>query len=229
MASPVVETTAESNTTSAGANHTVTMPSGIVAGDLVVVCMNIGSTSATINALAGWTELLDEGVSNGLFIAYQFATGSISNPTFVSSANTRDATISYRISGAIDPALRAPEIGTTATGTSVNPNPPSVTPTGGSKDYLAIALAGMAGEFADDDTWHTGTPANYTNRLGKSCGTVGTNLGGIIVTAQRQFTGTSEDPGTFTITSAAWRAQTVIVHPALTSDGITMASIGTVR
>ncbi len=218
MASPVVAATNESSTTTAGTNHTVTLPTGINARDLLVVCMNKGSTSASINALAGWTEILDEAVANGLFIAYRWATGGDSNPTFVSSASTRDATISFRITGAIDPAVQAPEdAAATATGTSTTPNPPSISPTGGSKDYLFIAMFGMAGEFADDDAWVTASPSGYTptDPLSKACGTVGTNLGGIVAAASRQATTDTEDPGTFTATSAAWRAQTIAIHPAL--------------
>lgn len=212
MAFPVIETTNTSATTTAGTSHTVSLPSGIQAGDLLIILMNIGSTSATINALAGWNELLDEGVANGLVVFWRKATGGDSNPTFTSSASTRDASISLRISGAIDPTVRAPQIGTTAATT----NPPSVTPSQGDQDYLAIAMVGSSGEQADDGTYVTAFPTNYSlANLQKTCGTVGTNLGGCVGCAARQITTASAiDPGAFSVSEAASRAQTIIVHPA---------------
>lgn len=216
MASPVIETTATSATATEGTNHVVTLPASIAAGDLILVCMVIGSTAATLNAHADYTELLDENSAVGLKILYRWAAGGESNPTFVSSANTRDATCSFRISGAENPATRTPEIGTTATGSSVNPNPPSLTPTGGSKDYLFITFCGSAGEQADDGTYCTAFPTNYNlANLEKTCGVAGTNLGGMIAAAGRQLTTAGpEDPGTFTVSeNNTWRAQTIVIHP----------------
>ena len=216
MAFPSIGTTAESSTNTAGTSHVVTLPTGIVAGNLILICMDIGSTSATLNAHADYTELLDEAVANGLKILYRWAAGGETNPTLTSSASTRDATITFRISDAEHPSVRAPEIGTTATGTSATPDPPAVTPTGGAKDYLWIAFFGSAGEEVDDDTWANTPPTSYTPSppLQKSCGTAGANLGGLIGAASRQLNATTDNPATFGIdVSAAWRAQTIAVHP----------------
>lgn len=212
---PVVEATAESSVNTAGTSHAVTLPAGMVESDLILITMDIGSTSATLNALTDWSEILDEASANGLKILRYTGTGVPSNPTFTSSASTRSASIAWRISGA-DKSV-TPQIGTTATGTSTTPDPPSVTPSAGSKPYLFIAFYGAAGEEADDDTWSDTPPTNYgpTPPLQKACGTAGTNLGGLIAAASRQLTtGSAEDPGTFAKdVSAAWRAQTIIVHP----------------
>jgi len=215
---PVVAATNESTTSTAGTSHIVSLPTGITAGDLLLVCLDKGSTSATVDALAGWTELLDEASANGLYIAYRKADGSEgSTITLTTSASTRSAEITFRITGAQDPAIQPPEIGTTATGTSATPDPPAAVMTGGSKDYLVIAFAGMAGEEADDDTWGNTPPTNYspTPPLQKTGGTVGTNLGALAIAAYRQLTASSENPGTFGVdVSAAWRAQTITIHPA---------------
>lgn len=214
MAFPTVQTTAETAVSTAGTSHAITLPSGIAAGDLTLLVTDIGSTSATFNALANWTELLDEASANGLKIIYYSGADIPSAPTFTSSASTRSATIAYRISGAEVPATQAPQIGTTATGSSVNPNPPAVTPTGGAKDYLWIALFGRDGEEADDDTWVTAAPSGFTNLLQKACGVAGTNLGGMIASAEQQLNAASLDPGTFTCATGGWRAQTIAIHPA---------------
>jgi hypothetical protein len=216
VAFPVVEGVSESSTNTAGTSHAVTLPANIAESDLVLIIMDIGSTAATLNALTGWTELLDENVANGLKIIWYTGSGVPSNPTFTSSASTRSACIAYRISGA-DKTV-TPQIATTATGTSATPNPPNSATPPSTKDYLFIAFFGQAGEEADDDTWVNTPPTNYTPSppRQKSCGTAGTNLGGKIGAAERQLnTGSAQDPGTFGVdVSAAWRAQTIIVHPA---------------
>ena len=75
----------------------------------------------------------------------------------------------------------------------------------------------MAGEEADDDTWGNTPPTNYTPSppRQKACGTAGTNLGGLILAAERALTtGSAENPGTFGVdVSAGWRAQTIMIHP----------------
>ena len=216
MAAPTVQTTAESATTTAGTSHTVTMPSGVAAGDLLVI---IGSgVTATTYSLANWTELMDENVNRGILVYVRQADGSEGASVSISSVgSTKPAWIAYRISGAADPGVTAPTLGTTATGTSTTPDPPNCNP-GVSNDYLAIAFYTLAGEEADDDTWTTAAPASYTNLLQKTAGVAGTNISAAIAAAQRQLTAvSSEDPGTFTtVTSVsnAWRAQTLMIPEA---------------
>jgi hypothetical protein len=218
MASPVVQEAIESSTPTAGTTHTVTLPIA-TAGQLLIIILDKGSTAATINAHASLTELLDENAGNGLYIAYRWMDGTEpASYDLISSAITRSAQIAYRISGAENPSTTAPQIGTTATGTSATPDPPASAAPPSSKDYLFIAFAGMAGEELDDDTWGNTPPSSYTPSppRQKACGTAGTNLGGLILSAERAFTtGVAENPGTFGVdVSAAWRAQTIIVHPS---------------
>lgn len=232
MASPVVEEAVESATpTTAATSHTCTLPTA-TANQLLLVIADKGSTAATITDDGGLTELLDENSANGLYIAYKQMDGTEpASITLTTSASTRLVEIAYRISGAENPATQAPEIATTGTGTSATPDPPNLAaPAAGSKDYLYIAFAGMAGEEADDDTWGNTPPTNYTPSppRQKSCGIVGTNLGGLILSAERALTsGAAEDPGTFGVdVSAAWRSQTIRVHPGapiLAWDEVVMA------
>jgi hypothetical protein len=191
---PVIESTAESSVNTAGTSHAVTLPGSIAAADLVLIIMNIGSTSATLNALTDWGEILDEASANGLKILRYTGAGVPSTPTFTSSGSTRSASIACRISNANKSIT--PQIGTTSTGTSATPDPPASAAPPSTKDYLFIAFAGMAGEEADDDTWGNTPPTNYTPNppLQKSCGTAGTNLGGLILAASRQLnTGSAQD------------------------------------
>lgn len=220
MAFPVVEGTAETAVTSAGTSHAITLPASIAGTDMVLILMDIGSTSATLNTLTDWGEILDESSANGLKILVYTGAGVPGNPTFTSSASTKSASIAYRISGA--EKTITPEIGSTGSGSSVNPDPPAVTPTGpangGAKDYLWLTMFGRAGEEADDDTWTTAAPSGFTNLLQIACGTVGTNLGGMVAASQLQFPASSLDPGTFTCATGAWRAQTIVVHPTTVAE-----------
>lgn len=241
MASPVVAQVVENSTNTAGTNHTINHPT-VVAGQLWLIILDKGSTSATVNAHADWTELLDEASANGLYIAYRWTTGGEgASTTLVTSASTRTASHVYRITGAENPATQAPQIGTTSSGTSATPDPPASAAPPSSKDYLFIAFFGAAGEEADDDTWSDTPPTNYTPSppRQKACGVAGTNLGGMIAAAERALTtGVAENPGTFAKdVSVAWRAQTITVHPAasvtnfqtLSATGVGVASISDVE
>lgn len=218
MAFPVIQATNKSSTNTAGTSHAVSLPASIVAGELLLIILDKGSTSASFNTLTGWTEIVDEAAANGITVWARQADGAEgATVTFTSDANTRSAEISFRISGAQLLATQAPELSTVATGTSTAPNATTCTPTGGAKDYLWITFAGMAGEEADDDTWANTPPSNYlpSPPLQKSCGTAGTNLGGLICAASRTLNAASEDAGAFDVdSSAAWRAYTIAVHPA---------------
>lgn len=216
MTAPTVQSTAEDATTTAGTSHVVTKPSGTTSGDLWLI---VGATqvAATFDALAGWNELVDDSTSNvGTKALYRVCDGSEgSTVTFTSAASVKYAGVGYRITGFS--AVQAPQVSTQTAATSTTPNPGTVTPTGGTKDYLFIAFFGQIGEEADDDTWVTGTPANYGNLSQKTSGTAGaTTTNCQVGAAYRTASVSSEDPGTFTTAqSLAWRAYTVAVHPGV--------------
>jgi hypothetical protein len=213
MAFPVIDASAETAVATAGTSHAITLPAG--SGGLLLCILAKGVATAGINAHADWSELLDEpaATTNGLYIAYS-TTAAGSTSTLVSDAATRSATIVHRISNASPPHLQAPQIGTTASGASVSPDPPAVTPTGGAKDYLWIACFSRSGEEADDDTWTTAAPTGFDGLLQKACGIAGSNLGGMIAVAKDEVNASTLNPGVFTCATGTWRAQTIAVHPA---------------
>lgn len=218
MAFPaVVGTPTESSLNTAGTSHVVSLPALNTNGNLVLVLIDKGSTAGTFNALAGWTELLDENLGNGIAILYRVVDGTEgATITLTHTTSTKGAYIVYEISGAENPATQAPQLSTVATGTSNAPNPSTCTPTGGAKDYLWIAMFGSAGEEADDDTWSNTSPTNFTPSppRQKSCGTTGVNLGGLIASAEFASNAASMDPGAFSNDqSFAWRAYTIAIHP----------------
>jgi hypothetical protein len=127
---------------------------------------------------------------------------------------------SYRIVGAADPAVQAPEALSTAyitSGTSIDP--PSLTPTGGAKDYLWLAVSGWRGATLTA----TGNPTNYTNAIeGNSGGTATT--GTRLRSLRRELNAASEDPSAFTLSAASDRrlGVTIAVHPPIPSVDITV-------
>ena len=92
-----------------------------------------------------------------------------------------------------------------AAASSTAPNPASLTPSGGSANYLWLAVF-----HAGSNQPATGYPTNYTN--GQTIGIA--SSGSATASAQRALTASSEDPGAFTIaSSAAWAAYTVAIKP----------------
>jgi hypothetical protein len=215
VASPaVVGTPTETANATEATNNVINHATG-GATDLHILVICKGK-NVSINAHGDWSELLDEtGFVGGFYVAYHYGTLGTSS-TLVASGVTRTAAIAYLISGAENPATQAPQVGTTASGSSTTPDPPTTTPTGGAKDYLWIAACTRAGEEADDDTWATASPTNFLPNppLQKACGIAGTNLGGIVAAASFGSNAASMNPATFTIATGAWRAQTIAVHPA---------------
>lgn len=210
MAFPVVETTATSGEGANTTSHTVTLPSGIVSGDLIVLCFacdDLGGAIA-VSWPAGYNEIFDTS-SQGthLSVAWRLADGGEgANITVTTNNSETSSHACYRISGqrGVSPPV---EVSAGATGSSVSPNPDSLTPTGGAKDYLWIAAHGHDGNLRTT----TGIGANYSSKVSTEVGTLG---GCGVGCAQRDLNAASEDPGVFTISvSDGWVAATVVVHP----------------
>ena len=215
MAFPAIGSTATTNGVTATTAPVVNLPSGIVAGQTLIVLIRVASAGA-IGWPAGWTELFDDAsdASNDqTACAWRKADGTEGATITLSSANAKFAAIAFRITGATDPTVTAPVFATLATGTSANPDPGSLTPAGGAKDYLWLAVGGWEGE----QTSPPGTfPANYTlSQIGADSGVAGSIATNCRVAgAGRQLNAATENPGTYTISvSDDWTATTIAVYP----------------
>lgn len=93
---------------------------------------------------------------------------------------------------------------TGSTGTSVNPDPPNLTPAAGSGNYLWLAMSVVSGQVTTSVYPYADNQANFDSINATN-----------IVTANRCTTtasGTSQDPGAFTVSSSlAWVAHTVAI------------------
>jgi len=199
-ATPVVEATNTSSEAIAVSSHSVALPAGIASGDELVVLF--GALTTTFVLPTGWTELYNSGsASPGLFVIRRVADGGEGATLTVTTGSARKSNhASYRISEAA-----AAEISAAATGSNANPDPPSLTPSGGALNYLWLAVEGH-----EDAKTISAYPANYTDGFQSAGANENT-----IASARRALNAASEDPGTFTISGAkAWRAVTIAVPPS---------------
>ena len=206
---PVVKATNTSRENTAVETHTINLPASIIAGDLLLAFYVIDGTSVP-ETPSGWTNFFSTGAQGAnIQGVYRDADGGEGDTVdFTSTSNAQEsAHVSYRISGAINPATQAPENSTATNGSSTAPDAASLTATGGAKNYLWIAVQGHDGLETT-----SGFPTNYVSTLSiESTGAGPVGVGA----AQRSLNTATEDTGAFTLSGiTGWIAHTVVVHPA---------------
>lgn len=201
-------------------NKVCNLPSGIVSGHLLVLILR-SAASDTHSTPNGWTALVLNNSADAsddvTSIWYRIADGLEGSTVTVScTAETWFAAICWRITGA-----RTPELSTTATGLSATPDPPSFTPSGGASDYLWLWLGGWEGTGTSPPS---GNPTNYSNPVGASGSTVVKVAG-----ASRQLGAASENPPSWTITSADdWSAWTLAVPSLVVNASAQLSGTATI-
>jgi hypothetical protein len=223
---PVVAATNTSATTTASTSHTVSLPTGISSGNLLIAMLSgyygSGGTGVDISWPSGWTEFFEQDADSGTLHlavagAYRQADGTEgASITVTTNLSVLAAHNSYRITGAANPATQPPQaaaVSYTSAGNTIDP--PSLTPTGGAKDYLWLAVAGWRRTGVN----YSSGPTNYTNRIeGNSGGYAnGTKLDSFM----RSLNASSENPGAITLNSSTPEVRagvTIAVHPAASVD-----------
>lgn len=98
---------------------------------------------------------------------------------------------------------------TEATGSSANPNSPSVTP------VTSGALVFSVAHMDDDDTTTSVTPTGYTNKAEINTGQASTSIGATTALASKEWSSGAEDPSAWTFgTIDSWAANTIAFRPA---------------
>lgn len=194
-----------SNTTS----HTISLPSSIVAGQLLVIGFVCNETP-TITAPSGFTKLVEKhetGASTSkLAIFYKTATGSEGSTVTATTGDARQsAHFSYRIGAQY---VEIPDTTAGSVGNNNEPNSGSLSPASGSQEYLWLSVTGNAGGQTT-----SGYPSGYTgNQI--------TNIGGgtfttTIRTCTKVATASSDDPGVYTVgATVRWIALTLAIRSA---------------
>jgi hypothetical protein len=189
----------------------VPLPGNLQAGDLLMMFITCerGETedhddTVTLTTPTGWTQRYHvQGSGNCRRAAcyYKVATGLEGSSVSVFANQSCDW---GAISIAVVDYTGTPE-SATATGTSVNPNPPSLTPSWGSDENLWIAAAHHLWSDLEESNEVPDLPTNFIGNLSANNLTVGF----------RMFTGSVLDPGTFTFAgNENYVAATVAVRKA---------------
>lgn len=211
---------AASNTiqgTSLGTNRAVTKPASTT-GDLVLVFVAHDQPSTTaITASTGWTAVGTAQVQ-GTNVIKAAVFGRVldgsGSDTLTISGTTQDYVISCLVVVAAEHRYTNATINTipvaaAVSSTNGNGDPPSLTPSGGSDDYLWI-VADVVDQTATSAI--TAVPANFT-QVTNATSSAGSTTAVIMATAYRRFTGSTLDPGTFTNPSRPWISYTIAIQP----------------
>lgn len=209
MPTPVIASTALSVTGNNTTSHAVTMPAGVVSGDLLIIFMGLDG-GGTLTWPSGFVELIDvaaQACHQG--VAYKVSDGTEgASITVTSTASEKSAHVCYRITG--QSLVTNPEVSSTANGENTLPNPPALTPTGGAKNYLWLVGWGGDGGTAFLTLF---APLSYSGSLTTSTVALGSCSVG---TAHRALNAASENPSTFQRAGVeGWIACVVAVHPGV--------------
>jgi hypothetical protein len=210
MAFPqVVGTPANSQSSAAATGHTLNLPSGITAGETLLLAVisrqQVAAGDVTVSGFTAEGSVL-QGTSVGLWIFTKTATGSEGATVAESQVASSQVTArAYRISGTSG-EIEATGVGSTS---NVNADPPNLDPAGwGTEDTLWMAFCGANSGNDDVSTW----PTSYT-----ATGSIFAGLSGrpTMGYGQRELAAASEDPSAFSFTAAQINvAMTVAIRPA---------------
>lgn len=214
MASPTDSARTGTNITTAGTSHSINTGSPS-AGDLVITHVRFAAAPGTIT-FAGHTQLASDSTDasdDTTNVYYRLCNGTEGSTNTLTTGNSvKLSATMWIVTGGEHPGIQPPQIAAVTIGTAANADPTTITPTGGSKDYLFITMLGM-----DHETATFTQPTSYVNLTQANSGTAGavaTNC--MIAGASQQKTASSENPGAWTSTAATtgWTAFTVAIHPA---------------
>lgn len=210
MAFPVVESVSSAaNGSTETEQLTVTAPSGIQDGDLLIVAYDNASEGTGV--LTGFTNIDGRAYASGMCRTwYKIADGESGNYTITWTNNSRACIVMARISG-VDPT--APYAGTpdyvALTSGSGDPNPPLLSGVP-ADDYLWLAIGHSEGKRAPMTA-----PTNYTSGVEvETSGGGNPNRHCTLHLAHRNLNATSENPGIFDAgNQEEWAAITIPIRP----------------
>lgn len=171
MTVPTIRATNELTGAAAGTNHTVPLPAGFVAGDLLVVSLEWRGTGITLSTPpSGWLAVENEPGSNINECVYQkTAAGGDSNPVFVLSSSTSACGQSIAITtGTFDTGSPINVSDIVENGSSVNNTSPSITTT--VDDCLLLFFGACVGAITfTPDALMSELQESASNEPGNNC------------------------------------------------------------
>lgn len=193
-----------------------TLPSGNV-GDLLMLFIGSPRVDGTLVEPTGWTELADYAsdgsLTDGARLGVYYKVADNAETTLDPSTNTSQnvGMCVIRFSGA-----GTPQVSALAKGNDANPDPASLTPSGGSKKYKWLTAVAVSAprSFSDDADNYTYEIEGTSNGIGVNTDNTNVNLARVRV-CHRDLEAASDDPNTSTIAaSARWVAATIAIPPA---------------
>ena len=171
-------------------------PSGVVAGDLVLLLVQVREAAAVPDTPAGFTSL--GGINGFIRFYYRVATSSLSGNFSITTGDETGSNITattIRIIGADSIALSSAVLHNSTT-----PNSPNLShPWASNAEVLWLAIfGGMRGENAYSASAY---PANYSGGFIEQSGGW---MFGMFGYAQRQLVAASEDPGAYTLNQSIY-------------------------
>lgn len=164
MTAPTPNGRSGGTNTTASTSQPITLPAGVVAGELLIVeiCFYSGATTGmSVSATSGWSIAYSSLPSSniGLAVLTKTATGSDAL-TVTTGSSCKSSHNSYRYPTGCTVA----GISTATTGSGLTPAPDagSVTPAAGSNDYAYHAFAGVQGTSSTQSTF-SAAPSGYSN------------------------------------------------------------------
>lgn len=199
---PQVQATSQGSSSSSTTSHTVTLPSGVVDGDLLIV-MFAPSFPEDITWPGGWVELYDVGMPGDPgagAVAWKSASSEGADITVTSADAVTAGWIVYRIDGW---SGNAPEAGTAVASSSApDPDPPSLSPSWGAADTLWLV------PLATDGSTPSAAPSGFTNLLSETATNSDQH------SAEDENNTATYDPGTYTNASDQHVVNTIAIEPA---------------
>ena len=196
MTAAVVNTSVYADST-ATASQVVTLPASIVAGNLLLMFITLGSAGGgSITTPSGWTQLAINTVNWTGAILYKTATGSEGASVTITTTIRTAAAVCYQINAwAGTPAVSVAK--NASSGASITPN--AITPSWGSASDLFIEAVMAGGDEAPISSYSSGYGSPVASNAGNFC---------LAATAIKSATETTETPGAITMkyseASVAW-------------------------
>ena len=191
------------------------MPATLDAGDLIVAFV---WSPLNITNPSGWTALHNSTfrMRGGCFAKISDGTEDGGTVDFVTESGKVLGAHVFRVTGWLNTTIAAGAQISTANGDSGTPDPASLTPTGGNKQYLWFAVACHNNPAAATDG-----PDGFSAVISSTI-SGGGNGSLSLHTCRLAEAASSKDPTSFTVPTGganAWNVNTVAIYPPLSGGG----------
>lgn len=195
---PQVQTNATSTEESATSQHDISMPSGIVSGDLLFAFATLGATAINpLDTPSGWRQLFHIFDASSCSAGYyRIADGTEGAGIQLQTYKTDlSAHVALRVSTVGGP----PEVAASSGGSTSTPDPGSLAPSWGARDNLWLIFEGHRNSsitvtpssgYGSAIAAATGSPTNSTDHARATV-------------AQKALNASSDDPGVVTLSATA--------------------------